>query len=145
MKIHQFQEQACNEDPIAGRNPHDHIGPDEHSGGGTVHYNDPAGFLHTPFRMLSELLPDLARLFGAIPRLTIGEAWLNIIFMDVKQIEAAILELDAENLTEFTAWLKEHRAQLWDMQIAEDLESGRLDGLLAQVDKEYEAGLARPL
>jgi hypothetical protein len=65
--------------------------------------------------------------------------------MDVKQIEAAILELEAEDLTQLVAWLREHCAQVWDTQIAEDLESGRLDALLAEVDKDYEAGLARPL
>lgn len=35
--------------------------------------------------------------------------------------------------------------QTWDEQIEDDLESGRLDTLLAEVDAEYEAGLARPL
>jgi hypothetical protein len=65
--------------------------------------------------------------------------------MDVKQIEAAILELQAEDLTELVAWLRLHYAQVWDTQIAEDLESGRLDALLSEVEKEYESGLARPL
>ena len=39
----------------------------------------------------------------------------------------------------------EDEAQLWDKQIEEDLETGRLDALLAEVDDEYEAGLAQPL
>ncbi|HEX4964206.1 MAG TPA: hypothetical protein VF173_25495 [Thermoanaerobaculia bacterium] len=42
-------------------------------------------------------------------------------------------------------WLEEHHHQLWDQQIEEDLETGRLDALLAEVDDEYEAGLAQPL
>ena len=46
--------------------------------------------------------------------------------MTVKEIEAAI------------SWL-------WDKQIEHDLESGCLDALLAEVDKEYEAGRAQPL
>ncbi len=79
------------------------------------------------------------------PRLTIREARLSINIMDVKQIEAAILELEAEDLTELMAWLKEHCARVWDMQIAEDLQSGRLDAVLSEVDQEYQAGLARPL
>lgn len=65
--------------------------------------------------------------------------------MDVKQIEAAILELEADVLSELMGWPKEYCARVWDAQIAEDLESGRLDGLLSEVDKEYQAGLARPL
>lgn len=36
-------------------------------------------------------------------------------------------------------------AQRWDKQIEEDLEAGRLDALLADVDKEYAAGLGQPL
>jgi len=32
-----------------------------------------------------------------------------------------------------------------DEQIEDDLESGRLDALLAEVDKEYGVGLAQPL
>jgi len=43
------------------------------------------------------------------------------------------------------AWLEEYHAQLWDKQIEEDLETGCLDSLLAEVDKEYEAGLAQSL
>ncbi len=43
------------------------------------------------------------------------------------------------------AWLLEYHVQAWDKQIEDDLEAGRLDALLAKVDKEYEAGLAQPL
>jgi len=34
---------------------------------------------------------------------------------------------------------------MWDKQIEKDLKVGRLDALLAEVDQEYEAGLAQPL
>ena len=37
-------------------------------------------------------------------------------------------------------WLAEHHAKIWDRQIEEYLEAGRLDAVLAEVDKEYEAG-----
>ena len=43
------------------------------------------------------------------------------------------------------SWLAERHAQLWDQQIEGDLESGRLDSLLAEVEEEYRAGLAKPL
>jgi hypothetical protein len=65
--------------------------------------------------------------------------------MDVKEIQAAIVNLQPDELKDLMAWLESHCAQAWDKQIAEDLESGRLDPLLDEVDKEYEAGLARPL
>jgi len=65
--------------------------------------------------------------------------------MSVKEIEAAISQLPAKEVTELMSWLAEHHAAVWDKQIEYDLESGRLDALLAEVDKEYEAGLAQPL
>jgi hypothetical protein len=78
-------------------------------------------------------------------RLTDPDIWDKLKSMDIKQIEAAILELPAKDLSELMAWFQDHCAQVWDRQIEEDLEAGRLDHLLAEVDKEYEAGLAQPL
>jgi hypothetical protein len=63
--------------------------------------------------------------------------------MSVKKIEAAISQLPAKEVTELMSWLAEHHAQVWVRQIEDDLDSGRLDVLLAEVDQEYEAGLAQ--
>ena len=57
----------------------------------------------------------------------------------------ARLGLPVQEVAELMAWLAEHHAQLWDQKIEEDLEAGRLGTLLAEVEKEYEAGLAKPL
>jgi hypothetical protein len=65
--------------------------------------------------------------------------------MNVKEVEIAITRLSASDLAELMAWLENYYAQMWDKQIEEDLEAGRLDALLAEVDKEYEAGLGQPL
>jgi len=65
--------------------------------------------------------------------------------MSVQEIESAIARLPREDVAELLAWLQEFYAQAWDEQIEEDLEAGRLDGLLDEVDAEYEAGLSRPL
>lgn len=65
--------------------------------------------------------------------------------MSVKEIEIAITRLPAPEFVELTAWLDSYSAQRWDKQIEEDLEAGRFDALLADVDKEYEAGLGQPL
>jgi hypothetical protein len=65
--------------------------------------------------------------------------------MDVKEIEIAITRLSAKDVAKLVSWLENYQAQLWDRQIEEDLEAGRLDALLAEVDKEYEAGLSQPL
>ena len=63
----------------------------------------------------------------------------------VKQIEEAITQLPAKDLAELMSWLEDYHAQVWDKRIEEDLEAGRLDALLGEVDEEYEAGLAQPL
>ncbi len=65
--------------------------------------------------------------------------------MSIKEIETAITQLSADKVRELMSWLERYHAQIWDKQIADDLEAGRLDSLLAEVDKEYEAGLAKPL
>ena len=65
--------------------------------------------------------------------------------MGVKQIERAITQLPARELAELVSWLEDYQAQVWDKRIEEDLETGRLDTLLTEVDEEYEAGLTQPL
>jgi len=65
--------------------------------------------------------------------------------MSVTEIEAAITELPNEDLAELINWLESHHARIWDKQIEDDLEAGRLDAVLAEVDKEYAAGLGSPL
>jgi hypothetical protein len=61
--------------------------------------------------------------------------------MSVTEIEAAITELTSKDLDELISWLAEHHARVWDRQIEEDLEAGRLDAVLTEVDKEYDTDL----
>ncbi len=65
--------------------------------------------------------------------------------ISVQEIEAAIARLPRKELSELMIWLQEHHAQLWDQQIEDDLDSGRSDALLAEVDAEYESGMSQPL
>ena len=65
--------------------------------------------------------------------------------MSVKEIEQAIAKLPADELVELVSWLQNHHHRVWDARIEDDLESGCLDVLLAQVDAEHEAGLSRSL
>jgi hypothetical protein len=55
------------------------------------------------------------------------------------------MQLSAQELVELMTWLEKYHAQMWNKQIEEDLEAGRLDKLLDEIDKEYKAGLAKPL
>ncbi len=41
-----------------------------------------------------------------------------------------------------TTWRIDHHEQIWDQQIEDDLDSGKLDQLLDEIDREYAAGLA---
>jgi hypothetical protein len=65
--------------------------------------------------------------------------------MSVTEIESAITQLPAKEVAELMEWLQTYHEQVWDKQIEDDLEAGRLDKLLAKVDEEHRAGLARPL
>ena len=65
--------------------------------------------------------------------------------MKVEQIKVAVTNLPLPELTSFSKWVDEFYAQQWYRQIEDDLEAGRLDSLLAEVDEEYKAGLAQPL
>ena len=65
--------------------------------------------------------------------------------MSVQEIEMAITQLPAEKVTDLLQWLEEYHAEIWDQQIDNDLAHGKLDSLLADIDAEYEAGLAQPL
>lgn len=65
--------------------------------------------------------------------------------MSIKEIEAVIAQLPQSELEEFTAWFEEFLAQLWDKQIEEDVQAGRLDAILQQVEQEFESGQRQPL
>jgi hypothetical protein len=63
----------------------------------------------------------------------------------IQEIQTSITQLSASDLVKLLEWLEGYQEQLWDKQIEEDLEAGRLDALLAEIDQEYEAGLSQPL
>ena len=65
--------------------------------------------------------------------------------MKVEQIKVNVMNLSLPELMTFKQWRDQFVALQWDKQIENDLEAGRLDALLAEVDEEYEAGLAHPL
>lgn len=65
--------------------------------------------------------------------------------MSVKEIELAITQLPPSEFSELMSWLEEYHAQVWDKQIEEDVEAGRLDRVLEQVKADIAAGLKKPL
>jgi hypothetical protein len=65
--------------------------------------------------------------------------------MSVLEIESAITQLPPQDVVQLMTWFQNYHQQMWDRQIEDDLETGRLDKALAEVDQEYKKGLARPL
>ncbi len=65
--------------------------------------------------------------------------------MTISELEQAVTKLSEQDLFRFRAWFDEYYAQSWDKQIERDAKSGRLDNLLAEVDREYMEGLSKPL
>lgn len=65
--------------------------------------------------------------------------------MSVAEIESAIVQLPPQEVAALMTWLQEYHEKVWDKQIEDDLAAGRLDKLLAEVDKEHAAGLSQPL
>ena len=65
--------------------------------------------------------------------------------MSVQEIQTAIVELPKEELANLLGWIEEYRADLWDRQIAQDVEAGRFDALRQRVQEQRQAGLCRPL
>ena len=64
---------------------------------------------------------------------------------ELEQLERRVQNLSPEDLAKFRAWFLELDAQLWDQQIAEDLEAGRLDKLIAEAREDFAAGRAREI
>jgi hypothetical protein len=63
----------------------------------------------------------------------------------LQKIEQDVSALTKEDLQKFSAWFDEFRSDLWDAQIAADVEAGKLDGLIARAKEQAAAGKVRPL
>jgi hypothetical protein len=58
----------------------------------------------------------------------------------VRAIEAAVEQLAPEQRAEFRAWFEAFDAHEWDMQMEQDLQSGRLDWLAEEALGDLAAG-----
>ena len=57
--------------------------------------------------------------------------------MTVVEIESAIEELPPQEISELSEWFAEFEARLWDEQIAEDLENGKLQSFIKEAGKDF--------
>lgn len=63
----------------------------------------------------------------------------------LEEIEKAVAELPADQLTKFRAWFEEFEAARFDRRIERDAKAGRLDKLAERALADFRAGLARDL
>jgi hypothetical protein len=63
----------------------------------------------------------------------------------VEQIEAAILKLSSQELSQLADWVLALYEQRWDEQIEQDIAAGKLNFLAQEALAEFEAGNCRTL
>ena len=64
--------------------------------------------------------------------------------MSLTELETAVAQLPAEDLTAFSRWFEEYLADAWDRRIEADILAGRLDEAGQQADADFEAGRCQP-
>ena len=65
--------------------------------------------------------------------------------MSLQELETAITQLPAEELTAFAQWFEEYLADAWDRRIEADIRAGRLDEAGGRADADFDAGRCKPL
>jgi hypothetical protein len=65
--------------------------------------------------------------------------------MSVLELEQAISQLTPEELSRFSEWFDEFKADQWDKQIEQDVAAGKFDRIIAKVDADIDAGRSNPL
>jgi hypothetical protein len=65
--------------------------------------------------------------------------------MSLNELETAVAQLPAEELSQFAKWFAEYMADEWDRQIDADILAGRLDEAGRQADADFETGRCKPL
>jgi hypothetical protein len=61
------------------------------------------------------------------------------------EVESAIKQLPENEIRNLAKWLQDYLDNMWDQQIAKDLASGRLDGLIAQAEADIANNNVRDL
>jgi len=65
--------------------------------------------------------------------------------MGIIEIENAIKDLPPDKVNELMDWFVKYHAEIWDAKIESDLESGRLDSVLEEVNAEINSGVSKPV
>ncbi|MEB3310021.1 MAG: hypothetical protein VKJ02_07280 [Snowella sp.] len=65
--------------------------------------------------------------------------------MTTTEIKTAVMNLSKTELLELLNWLEDYQESVWDKQIEEDMQSGKLDSLIEKARKEFREGKCRQL
>ena len=65
--------------------------------------------------------------------------------MSLQELESAVSQLPANELTAFAQWFEEYLADAWDRRIEADIQAGRLDAAGRRAEAEFKAGRCKPL
>jgi hypothetical protein len=57
----------------------------------------------------------------------------------LQELEAAVQKLSADDRAAFRQWFAEFDAEEWDLQLEADMQSGRLDWLIAEAIEDQQA------
>lgn len=60
--------------------------------------------------------------------------------MTVAEIESAIEKLSPDEVSKLSEWLAEFEARIWDEQIVDDLQNGKLQNLIKEAEKDFSEG-----
>ena len=63
----------------------------------------------------------------------------------VEEIEIAVTQLPQADFSRFRAWLADYENDLWDRQIADDSDAGKLDALISRAQDDIKNGRVKPL
>jgi len=58
----------------------------------------------------------------------------------IEEIESAVAELPKKELVRFRKWFVEFEARVWDRELEEDVEAGRLDRLAEEALRDHRSG-----
>jgi len=64
---------------------------------------------------------------------------------NVEKIERDVQALSPEELAKFRAWFLEYDWAVWDRQLEEDVEAGKLDQLADKALRDHATGKTKPL
>lgn len=65
--------------------------------------------------------------------------------MNLNELETAVTQLPADDLSVFAQWFEEYLADAWDRRIEADILAGKLDEAGRRADAAFESGQCRPL